>query len=89
LRGNNCHERVSQATTRKQAAEEIAEESRGSAETVENLAQTSGDQAQISQQTGRQSGAAAEVADGEALILRPDGAGGAQVLARDKIEEWP
>ena len=28
-------------------------------------------------------------ADGEALILHPDGRGGAQVIARVKIEDWP
>ena len=30
-----------------------------------------------------------EFADGEALILHPDGQGGAQVIARVKIEDWP
>jgi phosphohistidine phosphatase SixA len=30
----------------------------------------------------------AGLADGEALILHPDGRGGAQVVARVKIEEW-
>jgi hypothetical protein len=28
------------------------------------------------------------LADGEALILRPDGRGGATVVARVKIDEW-
>jgi phosphohistidine phosphatase SixA len=31
----------------------------------------------------------ADVAEGEALIFRPDGHGGASVVARVKIEEWP
>ena len=29
------------------------------------------------------------VADGEAVILKPDGAGAATIVARIKIEEWP
>jgi hypothetical protein len=29
-----------------------------------------------------------ELADGEALILHPDGRGGADVVARVKIDEW-
>jgi phosphohistidine phosphatase SixA len=29
------------------------------------------------------------LADGEALVFRPDGQGGAPVIARIKIEEWP
>jgi hypothetical protein len=29
------------------------------------------------------------VADGEALVFGPDGKGGATVVARIKIEEWP
>jgi len=29
------------------------------------------------------------LADGEALILRPDGEGGAQIVGRAKIEDWP
>src|SRR5262245_12036412 len=29
------------------------------------------------------------VADGEAVVLRPDGRGGATILGRIKIEEWP
>lgn len=28
------------------------------------------------------------LADGEALVLRPDGKGGSTLLARVKIEEW-
>jgi len=32
---------------------------------------------------------AAGVADGEALVLGPDGKGGATLVARIKIEEWP
>jgi phosphohistidine phosphatase SixA len=28
-------------------------------------------------------------ADGEALVLRPDGKGGAELVARVKVEEWP
>ena len=31
----------------------------------------------------------ADVAQGEALVLGPDGKGGARVVARIKIEEWP
>jgi hypothetical protein len=30
----------------------------------------------------------AGLADGEALILQPDGRGGTQVITRVKIEEW-
>ncbi len=30
-----------------------------------------------------------DVADGEALVYRPDGKGGAALVARIKIEEWP
>ena len=33
--------------------------------------------------------AAAGLEDGEALIFRPDGHGGAQLIARVKISEWP
>ncbi len=33
--------------------------------------------------------AAGDVADGEALVFRPDGQGGATIVARVKIEEWP
>ena len=29
------------------------------------------------------------VADGEAVVLRPDGKGGASIVGRIKIEEWP
>ena len=29
------------------------------------------------------------LAQGEVLVLRPDGKGGAQVVGRIKIEEWP
>jgi phosphohistidine phosphatase SixA len=32
---------------------------------------------------------ASGVADGEALIFHPDGKGGAPLVARIKIEEWP
>jgi phosphohistidine phosphatase SixA len=32
---------------------------------------------------------AAALADGETLVLRPDGKGGATLVARVKIEEWP
>ena len=32
---------------------------------------------------------AAALADGEALVVRPDGKGGASVVARVRIEEWP
>jgi phosphohistidine phosphatase SixA len=32
---------------------------------------------------------AANLADGEALIFRPDGRGGAALISRVKIEEWP
>src|SRR5688572_1007015 len=32
---------------------------------------------------------AAEMADGEALIARPDGAGGVAIVGRIRIEEWP
>jgi phosphohistidine phosphatase SixA len=32
---------------------------------------------------------AADVADGETLIFKPDGKGGTVVVARVKIEEWP
>ena len=32
---------------------------------------------------------AAGVADGETLVLGPDGKGGAKLIARIKIEEWP
>jgi phosphohistidine phosphatase SixA len=32
---------------------------------------------------------AAGVADGEALVLGPDGKGGAQLITRIKIEDWP
>jgi len=32
---------------------------------------------------------AAGVADGEALVFGPDGKGGAALVARVKIEEWP
>ncbi len=31
---------------------------------------------------------AAGLADGEALILQPDGRGGTQLVARLKIDEW-
>jgi hypothetical protein len=31
---------------------------------------------------------AAGLADGEALVFRPDGHGGAPIIARIKIEEW-
>lgn len=34
------------------------------------------------------SAAAAGMADGEALVFRPDGKGGARIIARVKIEEW-
>jgi len=30
-----------------------------------------------------------DLADGEALIFAPDGKGGATMVARVKIEEWP
>jgi hypothetical protein len=30
-----------------------------------------------------------DVADGEALVYGPDGKGGATLVARVKIEEWP
>jgi phosphohistidine phosphatase SixA len=33
--------------------------------------------------------AAAGLSDGEALIFRPDGKGGASLLARVKIDQWP
>jgi hypothetical protein len=33
--------------------------------------------------------ALADVADGEALVYGPDGKGGATLMARIKIEEWP
>jgi hypothetical protein len=29
------------------------------------------------------------VADGETVVLRPDGAGGTTVLGRIRIEDWP
>jgi hypothetical protein len=29
------------------------------------------------------------VAEGEAIILRPDGKGGTELLGRIKIEDWP
>jgi hypothetical protein len=32
---------------------------------------------------------ASGLADGEALIFGPDGKGGATLVARVKIEEWP
>jgi phosphohistidine phosphatase SixA len=33
--------------------------------------------------------AAPEVADGEALVLRPDGQGGSALVGRIRIEDWP